>query len=185
MRSWRYPEMELVDWRSRLVDLRPGLFSDVKPVTGPDGPELRCTGWPAVSDGWGSTVDRTCTRLARAVREDPGEAVVDGIREKWGVLSLDVVGRGLTDAAREAATLAVDFAEARSSRVCTVRGERGCRWSKGGWLDTRCAEHSEGRPLPCKPYVLGTWRGSRAEASARRYVFEADRFIPSPMPEDW
>lgn len=186
MRSRRFPAIDLTEWRSRLVDAHPGLFPDARPVAGADGPELGCAGWPSVPDGWRRIVERACARLAAAVGDGPGALIVSGMDEKWGTLRLDVSADGVTDATWEAATLAVDLAEARSAHVCSACGRPGRLWSNDGWLGAWCDEHGEGRPEAHGDHVtvVARFEGGMLVRSARRYVVEEDRFVPAPVPEE-
>jgi hypothetical protein len=185
----RFPGLVIRGWRTRVVHDHPRLFPNTRLVQTANGPDLSCSGWPDVPDGWRAIIETACKRLQTAVADEPqAELAISDMKEKFGGLRLDVSCLDLGAAAQEAVSLAVDLAEARSTHICDVCGRRG-RWSvRGGWYATRCEEHADGyapvqgRNLDLQ--VITRFAGGEPVSTARRYDSNTDTFVPAPVPDD-
>lgn len=184
-----FPGVVADDWRTRLVLDHPALFSDARVVPGPDGPMLSCMGWPNVPDGWRRILAVACARLDAAVGGRPGaDVIVQGIKEKYGGLRIDVSTFGLDAEASEAVGLAVDLAEARSEYVCDMCGEPGRLRVDRGWYSTRCDEHADGATVVRRAdhgiQIVTRYADGQMSRAARRYLPDRDAFVDVPLPKD-
>lgn len=190
MSSRRFPGVELEEWRSRLMDAHPRLFSDARPIFAGGAWLLAGTGRPDVPDGWRRVLELACARLDAAIRNEDGELSIVGAEEKHGGLRLNVVAASLSAEAQDAVELAVDLAEFRSVHVCALCGEPGGFWSDGGWLSVRCDRHGEGKPTARtkghQMLVTTRWVDGKSYSTARRYLPDKDEFeaVPATEPHD-
>lgn len=66
------------------------------------------------------------------------------VKEKYGTLRFYWDGYGMSADTHEYISGAVSFAESMSSRICEICGKTGFL-RKGGWIQTLCEDHAEGR----------------------------------------
>jgi hypothetical protein len=162
------------DWRQALVESYADLFH-------PTGDPLAARGWPAVDDGWRDLLERACARILAAVRLDGGSFRVTQVKEKFGTLRFYWEG-SLSPETATRVEEAIDLAEARSTTTCEVCGEPGVLRA-GGWMQTRCDAHAEGRPAVQVEegfenlHVDERLIGGRWRKRFRIYDRDADRFV--------
>lgn len=112
----------------KLVEKYPELFRGKdKPPT----ESLMCFGCEC-GDGWFDIIDRACALIANHMKYRPECPPVEfsQIKEKFGTLRLYYFGGD------EYVSGVCSMAEAMSSRVCEVSGERGNLCHAGTWLRT-------------------------------------------------
>lgn len=176
------------DWRDRLVHHHPRLFPDAHLIETLDGPSLASAGRPNIPEGWRSIAEILCERLSTAIVDEPeAEIALLDMKEKYGALRLTVGTLGLSEPASEAVGLALDLAEARSTRTCELCGEPGRLMQRAGWYATRCPEHAEEfEALGSDAGVTILFRQveGRLVRMTRRYDLAHDRFIDVPLPEE-
>lgn len=176
------------DWRDRLVHHHPRLFPDAQLIETVDGPSLTSAGRPGIPEGWRSIVESLCERLSAAIADDAeAEVALLDMKEKYGGLRLTVSTLGLSEHASEAVGLALDLAEARSTRTCELCGERARLMQRAGWYATRCPDHGEEfEALASDAGVTILFRQveGRLVRMARRYDAARDLFVDVPLPEE-
>ena len=156
------------DWRIELMAAHPRLF------------RVASQAYPECGEGWRDVLERACVRIEAALAEGDRFTAED-IKSKYGCVRFYWGGR-LSDAAKAQVEEAIELAEARSGCTCETCGELGRLYDRGGWLETACAEHARGEPVPVKPgrenlRVVGRLVGDRLRiVSCRRYDREADSF---------
>ena len=162
-------------WRIDIPKAHPRLFGGE--------PEL-WFGHPSFQDGWRDILERLCTRIEAAVKEDEWFEF-NRIQQKFGLLRADWTGE-VSEQTRARIEEAVSLAEARSSCTCEFCGEEGAKYHAARVVMVRCEAHAEGRPVtatrgnerlhlvrvvePVEPSVR----------TVRRYDRETDAFIGPP-----
>lgn len=119
----------------QLVKKYPELFRGKdKPPT----ESLMCFGCEC-SDGWFDIIDRACALIVNHMKYRPECPAVEftQIKEKFGTLRLYYYGGD------EYVSGVCNMAEAMSSRVCEVTGERGQLCHTGTWLRTLSPAEAE------------------------------------------
>jgi hypothetical protein len=131
----------------KLVDAFPVLFNGGQP---------RC--WCHYGEGWNGLLYALCTKLAETIR--PGEITVAQIKEKLGTLRfyVDFNQRESEDYLERWHLISNLIAETerQSAITCETCGKEAVPRS-GGWIQTLCDEHSEGRPERIFPQFHGRW----------------------------
>lgn len=167
----------VIDWRLKLMTAHPRLF-----VITPGEPN-HSFGYPLCEEGWRDILERMCGRIEAALEN--GEFQFVRIKQKLGVLRVDCDAEASEDTE---ATIghAVDLAIARSACTCEICGAEGRLHSNRGWLETRCAEHATGTPVPPRHgsdriRLLRRWRG-QADVYYARYDRDTDTLTEVPPP---
>ncbi|QQO33165.1 hypothetical protein JJC00_32285 [Bradyrhizobium diazoefficiens] len=109
----------------------------------------RSVGYPHCDHGWQDILLRLCRRIEIALLDRETFEFVR-IRQKMGILRVDWDAEASEDTEASIGH-AVDLAVARSACTCEICGAEGQRYSKRGWLLTRCADHAAGDPVPNRP----------------------------------
>jgi hypothetical protein len=169
-----------LDWRRDLMLWHPRLF--LVPAD-----ELHLSfGYPLCERGWRDVLVRPCRRIEVALRDGESFEFIR-IEQKMGILKVD-----WDSEASEATELeigrAVDLAVARSACTCELCGREGRLYDHADALETRCAGHAAGDPVP-SPYGpdfenvrrLRRWRG-QAEVYYARYDRDTDELTEIPPP---
>ncbi len=163
------------NWRVELIETYSDLFQPAADFPG------AAQGSPECGEGWRDLLDRLCVRIQAVVQAEGSPFKFSQIKEKYGTLRVYWDGRLSPDADAQVEE-AIALAEARSAVTCEVCGEEG-RLRGGGWLTTRCAAHSEGRPA-VEPragfenvHIIRHFVGGKSHLTCRRYDRETDAFI--------
>jgi len=128
------------DWHTDLAAAVPEFFI-------PRPGRLACV--PECGAGWGWIIDRCAFRIDAALK-DRESFRFERIREHQG--SLRIYWGGRLSAGGEAAVReAIDLGEAASQCFCELCGAPGRLYCCEGVFLTRCAEHTEGAPVPVRP----------------------------------
>jgi hypothetical protein len=167
-------------WQSDLIARHPGLFTVI------ENGQSYTPGYPPVGDGWRELVETAVERIAAAVSAAPDCLKIVQIKEKYATIRIYwSAGPGLTDAMRDGVEEAIELAEARSACTCETCGAEGRLYSRGGWLATACAEHSEGEPVAERRdlenvHVVYRIVDGEPVPRARRYIRATDSFVDVP-----
>lgn len=176
------------DWRDRLVHFHPRLFPDAHLIETPDGPSLASTGRPSIPEGWRSIAEALCERLSTAIVDEPeAEIALLDMKEKYGGLRLTVSTLGLSEQASDTVGLALELAEARSTRTCELCGEPGRLMQRAGWYVSRCPDHAESfEALGVDAEVTTLFRQveGRLVRMTRRYDAARDLFVDVLLTEE-
>ncbi|BAC46905.1 blr1640 [Bradyrhizobium diazoefficiens USDA 110] len=129
-----------MDWRRDLMLWHPRLF-----LTTAEEPS-RSFGYPHCERGWQDILVRLCRRIEVALRDGETFEFVR-IKQKMGILLVDWDTEA-SKSTESAIGHAVDLAVARSACTCEICGAEGRLHANKGWLETRCAEHAAGDPVP-------------------------------------
>ena len=155
-----------IDWRRDLMLWHPRLFFVL-----PD--ELHLSfGYPLCERAWCDVLVRLCRRIEVALRDGETFEFVR-IKQKKGILSVDWDSEASEETEVEIGH-AVDLAVARSACTCELCGGEGRLYDNAGVLETRCAEHAAGDPVPSgygpgfeNVRRLRRWRGQAGVYYAR------------------
>ncbi|WP_434717218.1 hypothetical protein P5X00_39860 (plasmid) [Paraburkholderia sp. A2RO-4L] len=93
-------------------------------------PPLSC------GDGWFDLLDKLCWSLQTETTNGGPQVLASQVKEKFGGLRFYLAG-----ARNEAHRGMIDLAEALSSRICEVCGDRG-KTIGPAWFRTRCEAHA-------------------------------------------
>jgi hypothetical protein len=162
------------DWRVGLMEAHPRLFPIPRGTSGAEA-------FPECGEGWRDLLERACVRIESALT-DGDLFTAEQIKSKYATLRF-YWGGCLSEPARLAVEEAIDLAEARSACTCEVCGAPGRLYDRGGWLETACAEHARGQPVPVRPgcenihIVRGAVEGGVRIVACRRNDREADAFV--------
>jgi hypothetical protein len=164
------------NWRVDLVESHPDLFESP-----PGHPEF-AEGLPECEAGWRSILDVACMRIRAANKMGHGSFRFTQIKQKMGILRIDWAGR-LSGRAEAGARVAIDLAIARSACSCEVCGVEGRLHRNGGFLLTRCDEHTAAVPVEVQAglenmHIVNTVSEGRLSTIAcRRYDRLTDSFV--------
>ncbi|WP_409192016.1 hypothetical protein [Bradyrhizobium sp. RDM4] len=129
-----------IDWRRDLMLWHPRLFAFLA-----DEP-WRSSDYPNCERGWQDILVKLCRRIEIALGEGETFEFVR-ISQKMGILRVNWQTDASDDTEAKIAR-AVDLAVARSACTCEICGRDGRLHNNKGWLETRCAEHAAGDPVP-------------------------------------
>ena len=93
-----------------------------------------------VPNGWRDLVEHLNTHL-EAIEPD---YILHQVKEKFGGLRFYTHTPDRTNNEHDLFWIIVSYYENLSFRVCDQCGEFGTKWIKGGYVKTRCEEHSNG-----------------------------------------
>jgi hypothetical protein len=169
-----------IDWRRDLMLWHPRLFFVL-----PD--ELHLSfGYPLCERGWCDVLVRLCRRIEVALRDGETFEFVR-IKQKKGILTVDWDSEASEETEVEIGH-AVDLAVARSACTCELCGGEGRLYDNAGALETRCAGHAAGDPVPSgygpgfeNVRRLRRWRG-QAGVYYARYDRDDDKLTEIPPP---
>jgi hypothetical protein len=169
-----------IDWRHDLMLGHPRLFLIMTEEPG------LSFGYPHCERGWQDTLVRLCRRIEIALRARETFGFVR-IKQKLGILRVDWDAEASEETEAKIGH-AVDLAVARSAYTCESCGAEGRLHDNKGWLDTRCAEHAFGDPVPPRfgPGFdnirrLRRWRG-QADVYFAHYDRDTDTLTEVPRP---
>ena len=172
----------VTNWRLALMLSHPRLF-----LLMPDEPQYSF-GYPLCKVGWHDILEQMCGRIEGALRDGETFEFVR-IKQKFGILRVDWDAESSDDTETKIGH-AVDLAVARSACTCEICGADGRLYDKAGELETRCAEHAAGDPVPPRyghgfenVRLLRRWHG-QAEVHYARYDRETDTLteVSAPSP---
>ncbi len=92
-------------------------------------------------DGWYRVLEAMCAELAGICGSDDdpkGDVLVSYIKEKWGVLDVNIVSRAWEDEVHDRMWNAVQRAEEASRHVCEHCGRPGVLRDDLPWISTLC-----------------------------------------------
>jgi hypothetical protein len=172
------------DWRIDLMKAHPRLFAIM-----PGEPE-RSFGYPLCEAGWRDVLVRLCVRIGDALQYNETFQFVR-IKQKLGIARIDWDGE-VSDETKHRIDNAINLAVGRSACTCEICGAEGLLYSRGGWLATRCAEHTAGDPVPVRAGFENVRilrrRPGRPDMYHARYDRETDTLTevspPSPPAEE-
>jgi hypothetical protein len=150
-----------IDWRRDLMLWHPRLFFVL-------ADELHLSfGYPLCERGWRDVLVRLCRRIEVALRDGETFEFIR-IKQKMGILKVDWDSEASEETEVEIGR-AVDLAVARSACTCELCGREGRLYENAGALQTRCAGHAAGDPVPS-----GYGPGFDNVRRLRRWRVEAD-----------
>jgi hypothetical protein len=169
-----------IDWRRDLMLWHPRLFSVLA-----DEPHLSF-GYPLCEVGWRDVLVRLCRRIEVALRDGETFEFIR-IKQKMGILNIDWDSEA-SEETEVGIGRAVDLAVARSACTCELCGREGGLYENAGALQTRCAGHAAGDPVPSgygpgfdNVRRLRRWRG-QADVYYARYDRDTDALTEIPPP---
>jgi hypothetical protein len=169
-----------IDWRRDLMLWHPRLF-----LVPADEPHLSF-GYPICEVGWRDVLVRLCRRIEVALRYGESFEFIR-IKQKMGILKIDWDSEASEETEGKIGH-AVDLAVARSSCTCELCGREGRLYDDARALQTRCAGHAAGDPVPSEygpgfenVRRLRRWCGP-ADVYYARYDRGADELTEVPPP---